>query len=152
MNELNLIFTVALAAAIIVIVLALVGIIIYQRWRIGDKNAALGRFINENSEMRTKKLHAGFVKTVLLLALLAGNATKAFAIDYVKYNKDTKAYETCSVENATPITSSTQNEDKGQTFILWSGSRDAACSTNDLRRSAEGGSGNGDGGDLGGRK
>ena len=32
----TLIFTVALAAAFIVVVLVLVAIIIYQRWRIGD--------------------------------------------------------------------------------------------------------------------
>ena len=50
----NLIFTVALAAAIIVVVLALVGIIIYYRWQLGDKNATLGRFIDENEKMRRK--------------------------------------------------------------------------------------------------
>lgn len=49
--DFTLIFTVALAAAIIVIVLVLVAIIIFQRWRIGDKNAALARFIRENIEL-----------------------------------------------------------------------------------------------------
>lgn len=68
MTELKLIFTVALAAAIIVVMLALVCIIIYQRWRIGDKNAALGRFINENAEMRQKMLRAGLLSFALLLS------------------------------------------------------------------------------------
>ena len=45
------IITAALAAAIIVIVLVLVAVIVFQRWRIGEKNAALGRFIRENIEL-----------------------------------------------------------------------------------------------------
>ena len=49
--DFTLIITVALAAAIIVIVLMLVAIIVYQRWRIGEKNAALARFIRENIEL-----------------------------------------------------------------------------------------------------
>lgn len=52
--DFTLIITVALAAAIIVIVLALVAVIFFQRWRIGDKNAALGRFIRENIELLDK--------------------------------------------------------------------------------------------------
>ena len=54
--EISIILSVALAAAFIVIVLVLVIIIIYQRWRIGDKNVALGKFIEENEEMR-RKMH-----------------------------------------------------------------------------------------------
>ncbi len=50
--DFTMIITVALAAAIIVIVLMLVAVIIFQRWRIGDKNAALGRFIRENIELQ----------------------------------------------------------------------------------------------------
>ena len=46
--DFTLIITVALAAAIIVIVLMLVAVVVYQRWRIGEKNAALGKFIKEN--------------------------------------------------------------------------------------------------------
>jgi cytochrome c-type biogenesis protein CcmH/NrfG len=61
MNELNLIFTVALAAAIIVIVLALVGIIIYQRWRIGDQNVFIDRFFRQNEEQREKMKKAGLL-------------------------------------------------------------------------------------------
>lgn len=49
--DFTMIITVALAAAIIVIVLMLVAIIVFQRWRIGDKNAALARFIRENIEL-----------------------------------------------------------------------------------------------------
>jgi cytochrome c-type biogenesis protein CcmH/NrfG len=52
--ETNLILTVALAAAMIVVVLALVAVIVYQRWQIGDKNATLGRFIDENEKMRRR--------------------------------------------------------------------------------------------------
>ena len=48
----SLILTVALAAAIIVIVLALVAVIVFQRWRISDNNAHLKEFIDENMEMR----------------------------------------------------------------------------------------------------
>ena len=43
----EVILSVALAAAMIVIVLVLVAVIVYQRWQIGDKNATLGRFIDE---------------------------------------------------------------------------------------------------------
>lgn len=49
--DFTMIITVALAAAIIVIVLMLVAVIIFQRWRIGEKNAALARFIRENMEL-----------------------------------------------------------------------------------------------------
>lgn len=84
MTELNLILSVALAAAIIVIVLALVCIIIYQRWRIGDKNAALGRFISENAEMRQKMLRAGLLSFAFFLSCCCGDdhdATKYINID-----------------------------------------------------------------------
>ena len=53
----TMIITVALAAAIIVIVLMRVAVIIFQRWRIGDKNAALGRFIRENIELQDELNH-----------------------------------------------------------------------------------------------
>lgn len=49
--DFTMIITVALAAAIIVIVLMLVAIIVFLRWRIGDKNAALARFVRENIEL-----------------------------------------------------------------------------------------------------
>ena len=39
--DITFVIAVALAAAVIVVVLVLVCIIIFQRWRIGDKNAAL---------------------------------------------------------------------------------------------------------------
>ena len=45
--DITLITTVALAAAIVVVLLVLVGIIIYQRWRIGDQNVFIERFIRQ---------------------------------------------------------------------------------------------------------
>ena len=55
------IFTVALTAALIVVVLALVVIIMYQRWRIGDQNVFIERFIRQNEELRKKMRKAGIV-------------------------------------------------------------------------------------------
>ena len=46
--DITLIITVALASAIIVVLLVLVGIIIYQRWRIGNQNVFIDRFIRQN--------------------------------------------------------------------------------------------------------
>lgn len=48
------IVTVALAAAVVVVILALLFLVIYYRWQIGDKNATLGRFIDENERLREK--------------------------------------------------------------------------------------------------
>lgn len=59
--NMNLILSVALAAAMIVVVLVLVAVIIYQRWQIGDKNATLGRFIDENEKMRRKIQQSGIM-------------------------------------------------------------------------------------------
>ena len=53
----TLIITVALAAAILV----LIGIIIYQRWRIGDQNVFIERFIHQNEEQRQKMRKAGIL-------------------------------------------------------------------------------------------
>lgn len=57
----TLIITVALASAIIVALLVLVGIIIYQRWRIGDQNVFIDRFIRQNEEQREKMKKAGLL-------------------------------------------------------------------------------------------
>ena len=57
----TLIRTVALASAIIVALLVLVGIIIYQRWRIGDQNVFIDRFIRQNEEQREKMKKAGLL-------------------------------------------------------------------------------------------
>lgn len=57
----TLIITVALASAIIVVLLVLVGIIIYQRWRIGDQNVFIERFIRQNEEQREKMKKAGLL-------------------------------------------------------------------------------------------
>ena len=59
--EITLVFTVALAATLIVVVLALVVIIIYQRWRIGDQYVFIERFIRQNEEMRQKMRKAGIL-------------------------------------------------------------------------------------------
>lgn len=56
-----LIITVALAAAIVVVLLALIAIIIYQRWRIGDQNVFIERFIRQNEEQREKLKRAGII-------------------------------------------------------------------------------------------
>ena len=55
------IITVALAAAIVVVLLVLIGIIIYQRWRIGDQNVFIDRFIRQNEEQREKMKKAGLL-------------------------------------------------------------------------------------------
>ena len=57
----TLIFAVALADAFIVVVLVLVAIIIYQRWRIGDQNVFIERFIHQNEEQRQKMRKAGIL-------------------------------------------------------------------------------------------
>ena len=59
--DITLIFTIALAAAFIVVVLALVIIVIYQRWRIGDQNIFIERFIRQNEELRQKLRKAGIL-------------------------------------------------------------------------------------------
>ena len=59
--DITLVFTVALAAAFIVVLLALVVIIIYQRWRIGDQNVFIERFIRQNEELRQKLRKAGIL-------------------------------------------------------------------------------------------
>ncbi|SDO31291.1 hypothetical protein SAMN04487900_11518 [Prevotella communis] len=59
--DISLILTVALAASFIVVVLVLVAIIIYQRWRIGDQNVFIERFIRQNEEQRQKMRKAGIL-------------------------------------------------------------------------------------------
>lgn len=59
--DITLIITVALASAIIVVLLVLAGIIIYQRWRIGDQNVFIDRFIRQNEEQREKMKKAGLL-------------------------------------------------------------------------------------------
>jgi cytochrome c-type biogenesis protein CcmH/NrfG len=59
--DITFVFAVALAATMIVVVLALIAIIIYQRWRIGEQNVFIERFIRQNEEMRQKMRKAGIV-------------------------------------------------------------------------------------------
>lgn len=54
-------FAVALCSAIIVVMLVLIAIIVYQRWRISDQNVFIERFIRQNEEMRQKMRRAGIV-------------------------------------------------------------------------------------------
>ena len=55
------IISVGLAATLIVVILVLVAIIIYQRWRIGDQNVFIERFIHQNEELRQKLKNAGII-------------------------------------------------------------------------------------------
>ena len=50
--DISLILTVALAASFIVVVLVLVAIIIYQRWRIGDQNVLSASSVRTKSSAR----------------------------------------------------------------------------------------------------
>ena len=59
--DITFVFTVAVAATLIVVALVLVAIIIYQHWRIGDQNVFIERFIRQNEEMRQKMRKAGIV-------------------------------------------------------------------------------------------
>jgi cytochrome c-type biogenesis protein CcmH/NrfG len=59
--DITLVFTVAVTATLIVVALVLVAIIIYQRWRIGDQNVFIERFIRQNEELRQKMRKAGIV-------------------------------------------------------------------------------------------
>ncbi len=70
---LSIIISVALAATMIVVVLVLVAAVVYQRWQIGDKNAALGHFIRENARMRQKLLRAGLLSFALFILCCCGD-------------------------------------------------------------------------------
>lgn len=43
------------------VLLALVAVIVYQRWRISDSNVHLEKFITENMELRDKLHRAGML-------------------------------------------------------------------------------------------
>ena len=55
------IISVGLVATLIVVILVLVAIIIYLRWRIGDQNVFIERFIRQNEELRQKLKNAGII-------------------------------------------------------------------------------------------
>ena len=48
MTDLTLILTVALAAAFVLVVVGLLLVILYYRWRLADSYRTLARFIREN--------------------------------------------------------------------------------------------------------
>ena len=92
--DITLVFTIALAAAFIVVVLALIVIIIYQRWRIGDQNVFIERFIHQNEEQRQKMRKAGIIDllprdwylayTMLRLDLQAISSTWLWCFEGIK--------------------------------------------------------------------
>ena len=49
------ILTVALAAAFVLVVVGLVVVILYYRWRLRDSHRTLARFIRESLEMKNEK-------------------------------------------------------------------------------------------------
>ena len=49
--EILFVIAVALGVAIVVL-LVLIAVVVYQRWRISDNNAHIKAFINENIELR----------------------------------------------------------------------------------------------------
>ncbi len=53
-NEWTFIIAVALGVAFVVVILVLVAVIVYQRWRISDSNVHQEKFITENMELREK--------------------------------------------------------------------------------------------------
>ena len=55
MGSLTFILAVALAAAFVLIVVGLVAVIIYYRWRLKDSHRTLARFIKENIALREMK-------------------------------------------------------------------------------------------------
>ena len=58
MNSITFILTVALAAAFVLLVVGLVAVIIYYRYRLKDSQRTLARFIKENillHEMKKEK-------------------------------------------------------------------------------------------------
>ncbi len=57
----TLLIAIALMVSIVAVLLVLVAIIIYQRWRIGDQNVFIERFIHQNEELREKMRKAGIV-------------------------------------------------------------------------------------------
>jgi len=46
----TLLIAIALVVSIVAVLLVLVAIIIYQRWRIGDQNVFIERFIHQNED------------------------------------------------------------------------------------------------------
>ena len=59
--ETSFVIAVGLGVAIVVVILILVAVIVFQRWQIGDKNATLSRFIDENEKMRRKIQQSGII-------------------------------------------------------------------------------------------
>jgi len=54
MNVTEFIIAVVLGVSLTLVLILLIGIIVFQRWRISDSNAHLKAFIQENMEMRDR--------------------------------------------------------------------------------------------------
>lgn len=65
--ETNLILTISLAATMMVVVIILVCVVLYFRWQLGDKNATLGRFIDENAELHRKIRRTGILVVLICM-------------------------------------------------------------------------------------
>jgi len=50
----SFIIAVALGVAVVIVILGLVAVIVFQRWRISDCNVHLEKFITENMELRER--------------------------------------------------------------------------------------------------
>ena len=59
--EASFVIAVALGVAVVVVILGLMAVLIYYRWRISDNNAHLEKFISENMELREKLRCAGML-------------------------------------------------------------------------------------------
>lgn len=59
--EATFVIAVALGVAVVVVILGLVATLIYYRWRVGDNNVHLEKFISENMELREKLRRAGML-------------------------------------------------------------------------------------------
>ena len=68
--ETSFIIAVALGVANVLVILVLVAVVVYQRWRISDNNDHLEKFINENMELRQKLRKAGIYSVAVLGAIL----------------------------------------------------------------------------------
>ena len=55
----SFIIAVGLGVAVVLVILTLVAVIVYQRWRISDSNVHLEKFISETIELREKLRKSG---------------------------------------------------------------------------------------------
>lgn len=80
--ETSLIIIVSFAATMMVMVLILVCIALYYRWRLGDKNAILGRFLDENAELHRKIRRTGILIALICMTTTSMAQTPAISLGY----------------------------------------------------------------------